>query len=226
MTAKERVYSSLEKAQERVCDDCLVPFAHLSHRQVAHAATTALVREGMIVRSEGYCHYCGKEKIVSRIVESGVPSVPASVAMNSVVPTVDAIEVQSTQRPWYWEGHVQARLVRWLIAQGFAIEAVADTAARTAGKDIIAVTPTGTSLWVSVKGFPEKSRHVQARHWFAGAIFDIVLYRNEATSPQLAVAFPDGFPTYRALVARMTALRAVLPFTIYWVAESGEVRVE
>lgn len=114
----------------------------------------------------------------------------------------------------------------YLRTRGYAIQAVADTAARTAGKDIVAVDPAGRQLWVSVKGYPDKSKHVQARHWFAGAVFDIVLYRNETTAPQLAAAFPDGFTTYHALAARMAALRAVMPFTIYWVAESGEVRVE
>ena len=222
MTIKERVYSSLEKAQGRVCDDCLVSLAQVSSRQVARAAAMVLTDTGMVIRGEGHCHYCRKAKIVSRsagLASSAVLTVHADSA--SVV-----VEDLQSSRPWYWEGNVQAQLVRWLLAQGFAIRAVADTAARTAGKDIIAVAPTGTPLWVSVKGYPEKSVHIQARHWFAGAIFDIVLYHNEATAPRLAVAFPDGFTTYRTLASRMNALRAVMPFTIYWVAESGDVRVE
>ena len=61
---------------------------------------------------------------------------------------------------------------------------------------------SGQELWVSVKGYPrgtEKTNPtVQARHWFQGAVFDIVLYRGEDTQVALAIALPD-YRRYRKL---------------------------
>jgi hypothetical protein len=110
--------------------------------------------------------------------------------------------------------------------RGFTIRSVADTLARTPGKDIVAVDVDGRELWVSVKGYPDKSPNIQARHWFAGAVFDLVLYRGESVEPRLALGLPDGFATYHNLAARIAWLRTTMPFTIYWVTPSGEVRAE
>ena len=121
---------------------------------------------------------------------------------------------------------MQSTLAAWLTHQGLRIERVANTATREAGKDIVAVTAEGKTLWVSVKGFPEGMKpYTQARHWFSGAVFDLILYRDERADVELALAFPDGFPTYRALAARLSPLRQAMPFTIYWISESGSVRI-
>lgn len=59
----------------------------------------------------------------------------------------------------------------------------------------------GKELWVSVKGYPEKSTHVQARHWFAGAVFELMLYRHESATARPAIALPEGFRTYANLAS-------------------------
>jgi hypothetical protein len=76
-----------------------------------------------------------------------------------------------------------------------------------------------------VKGWPEKSPNTQARHWFSQAAFDLVMYRDQSPSVELAVGLPDGFKTYRNLLARITWLRANLPCDIYFVSEAGLVDV-
>jgi hypothetical protein len=81
-------------------------------------------------------------------------------------------------------------------------------------------------LWISVKGYPESSAYVQARHWFAGAVFDLILYRDEDTEVALAVAFPADFKTFITLAKRTRWLRQAMPFSIFWVHESGEVTME
>lgn len=150
-----------------------------------------------------------------------------SPVVNILLPEEEPAKVTPSDfRPWYWEGHIQSQLVSHLVRQGFSIRSVSDTATRIQGKDIVAVTPDGKELWVSVKGFPESSANTQARHWFAGAIFDLILYRNENPDVHLALAFPDGFTTYSGLSSRVTWLRDTMPFKIYWVNEAGEVRVE
>ncbi len=57
-------------------------------------------------------------------------------------------------------------------------------------------------------------------------MFDLVLYRDESNSADLSLGLPDGFATYKNLTDRVTWLRSHLPFTIYWVSESGEVRLQ
>lgn len=106
------------------------------------------------------------------------------------------------------------------------IRSVADTASRAPGKDIVAITPNGNELWISVKGYPEKSPNVQARHWFSGSVFDLILYHGENPNITLALALPDGFITYANLVPRVNWLKQTMPFEIFWVSEDGNVRKE
>lgn len=71
-----------------------------------------------------------------------------------------------TDREWTWEGNVQSAIATHLTSRGYKISSAADTASREAGKDLEARGPDGKLLWVSVKGWPEKSVNTQARHWF------------------------------------------------------------
>ena len=77
-----------------------------------------------------------------------------------------------------------------------------------------------------MKGFPiatERTRpQNQARHWFAGALFDVIQYRQESPTARLAVALP-WHPTYQALATRTTWLQRAAPFVYLWVTEAGEV---
>ena len=223
MTAKERVLAALDTAPGPVCDDCLPKMADLSARQVAYTTCTALAGQGRIGRGRGSCKLCGKFKTVSWGLTARQPEPQHVRTLEMEAPK--AKRVLST-RPWYWEGNIQSVLVAWLVGRGYMIRSVTDTAAREQGKDIVAVSPDGRELWVSVKGYPEKSAGVQARHWFAGALFDLVVYRGESPDADLALGLPDGFGTYAGLASRVAWLRIAMPFTIYWVAESGAVLAE
>jgi len=142
-------------------------------------------------------------------------------------PAVDRpVESAKRERPWYWEGNVQRRIVDFLKASGFTVQSEADTASREQGKDIVARSPKGQVLWVTVKGFPEKSQNTQARHWFAGALHDLARYRNEDKDALLAMGLPRGFRTYEALVRRDEAVRRFLGYRVYWVASDGSVNEE
>lgn len=95
-------------------------------------------------------------------------------------------------------------LVSELDNRGYRIKSVANTESRSSGKEIVAESPEGSTLWVTVKGYPENSQYTQARHWFSQAMFDIILYRQESTKNMLAVAFAEGFATYQNLASRVT----------------------
>lgn len=134
----------------------------------------------------------------------------------------------ATDRPWFREGQVQEAVVGALRANGWTIVEVANPATRAPGKDVV-VARDGHRLWITVKGFPRRTVRTQpatqARHWFAAALFDIVLYRGEDPSVSLAVALPD-FPTYRSLARRVEWLRQTTPFAFVWVAEGGAVSID
>jgi hypothetical protein len=131
-------------------------------------------------------------------------------------------------QPWFWEGRVQMAVAAALQTAGWTIEAQADTARKTPGKDIVA-TRGQDYLWVTVKGFPVGTARTQpatqARHWFSHATFDVALYRGEDVAVALAVAVPD-FPTYRALARRVAWLRRAAPFAMLWVSEDGTVAAD
>jgi len=129
-------------------------------------------------------------------------------------------------RPWYWEGNVQRKIVEYLKANAWSIQSEADTASREQGKDIVARGPQGELLWVTVKGFPERSKSVQARHWFAGAHHDLARYRNEDSNVLLAMGLPHGFKTYEGLVKRDDPVRRFLSYRVFWVEVDGTVRVD
>jgi hypothetical protein len=211
MTIKERILSTIEVATGPLCDDCLTKVANLTRRQDAFSVCTELKAQGKISRDQKACTMCAKVKNASW--KLGMDAMPITASVSVAV----------QERPWYWEGNVQVQITRHLASQGYIIQSVADTAAKSHGKDIVAVRPDGSPLWVSVKGYPEKSPSVQSRHWFSGAVFDLLLYRNEDPSVQLALGLPDGYTTYHSLFKRIAWLRLPMPFRIFWVKENGEV---
>jgi hypothetical protein len=129
-------------------------------------------------------------------------------------------------RTWCWEGRIQDRIVEYLRSRGFEITGTANTHVRESGKDIQAKSSDGAILWISVKGYPEKSSYTQARHWFAELLFDLILYRAESADAQLGIGLPYGFTTYRNLAARIDWFKQSLPFQFYWVHEDGTVTTE
>jgi len=223
MAVRERILAALRRADGPLCDDCLVPAAQLRRRQQANSECRRLAKEDLILRGRGPCSVCVKHKLVN----APHPSGGASSAEPPSHPPVRLTpgDGYDPDRPWYWEGNVQARLIAWLKHRGYRIRRAADTASKEHGLDIIACKD-GKELWVSVKGYPERRGPLQARHWFADAVvFGALLHRDAHPHVQLALAFPR-FPTYRRLISRVNWLTSKLPLDIYWVEESGAVTRE
>ncbi len=128
--------------------------------------------------------------------------------------------------PWSWEGNVQGMIIKFLVEQGYRISRAASTLDREHGRDIEAISPDGRKLWLTVRGYPEKSPHTQERHWFVECLFDVALYRGESATANLGIGLPDGFATYLNLVKRITWLKAAAGFRFYWVGPNGSVRLE
>lgn len=218
MSNRERILSVL--TENEICDDCLSERSGVRPRQTVYITCTNLSKVSIIQRQHGKCHHCRKYKIVN------MKSTSHSTISEIASAREQTQSTSSNERPWFWEGHVQEKVVSYLIHNGFEIKVTADTAARTQGKDIIATRSDGQEHWISVKGYPEKSQHTQARHWFSAAIFDLVLYREENQNVKLAIALPAGFATYQNLLPRINWLKQTMQFDVYWVAKDGNVHKE
>jgi len=94
---------------------------------------------------------------------------------NHPIKLLEKADTTEQPRAWNWEGNIQSVIIKYLCENGYKIIRVSNTENREQGKDIEATTPAGETLWISVKGFPEKSVNTQARHWFSQALFDMVL---------------------------------------------------
>jgi hypothetical protein len=142
-----------------------------------------------------------------------------------------------TTTDWFWEGNVQASLAAYLEREGWFVEQVADTAARTRGVDIRA-TRGADLLLVEVKGYPSilyqrgpqqglpkrTSPINQARHWLAEAIFKAIELQAESPEAVIALALPES-PRYRNLLKKTAPALSKLGIRVYLVQENGNVAI-
>lgn len=216
MTAREDLTAWFVAHPTPLCDDCLASATQVTPRQRARDVALGLESLGVVLRGEGACSRCSKDKIVTWR-DRDMPAPPPA------EPPESSIE----DRPWFWEGNVQHHLAHWLKATGHEIVSTADTARRDRGVDIVA-TKEAQETWVTVKGWPRATArtqpYLQARHYFAGAMLDVLVYRSENPAVAIAVGLPDGFPTYATLASRVKSLAAPLRFDFLWVDSSGRVR--
>jgi hypothetical protein len=152
-----------------------------------------------------------------------------------VSPAIGKAPGPPTIDPWFWEGNVQAAIVSRLAAVGWQILAVADTASRAQGTDIVA-TRGGRRLHIEVKGYPGDTYAIgeqrgqpkptqptnQARHWFAGALMKAAMLRNDHPLDLVAIGLPS-FPTYRTLAGRVSLTLIGGDIGLLWVDHSGGV---
>ncbi len=136
---------------------------------------------------------------------------------------------------WWWEGNVQAAVVRHLAADGWDIHRVADTSSRERGVDIDAVRG-GERLLAEVKGYPSATylrgpkegrpkptgAALQARQYFAGALLSGLLMRSDYPSARVVLALPD-METYRTLAARTSVPLGNAAVELWLVGSSGTV---
>lgn len=220
MTHGERLTIELRRIGP-LCDDCLSESCGITPRQAVNQVARSLQRDGIVARRRDVCPSCLKTKLVNTL-----NSRERCDDSHSRETSIQGGEGDSLEYDWYWEGKVQQRIVAHLVERGHAIQAVADTSKRLPGKDVVARTPQGETLWVSVKGFPKRSVHTQARHWFSQALFDMIRYRDENSVVELAIGLPSGFATYQNLTQKIGWFKDAVPFRIFWVHQNGHVEEE
>lgn len=143
---------------------------------------------------------------------------------------------EPTDDDWAWEGNVQSRVVTHLAGTGWKIVAVADTARREQGMDIVAERD-GTRLLVEVKGWPSKTYargeragqpkptqpSTQAGIWFAEGLTTLIR-RGAGPGVQLALGLPDK-QRYRSLLGQANWALRRLEITVYLVSADGSVQM-
>jgi hypothetical protein len=173
-----------------------------------------LEKEGLVIRRR-------VDNKINNFWKSTNVSVRSIEPLNAAKP----LNKQNKQELWYWEGNVQATVIKALKLAGYHINSLADTASHQHGIDIMA-EKDGKHLWVSVKGYPWRTGNTQpstqAGHYFKEVIFDMIEYRQRNGDVSLAVALPD-FPRYRSLSQQISWLKPVAKFSYYWVKENGDV---
>jgi len=218
VTIRERIIASLQEHSEGIDDDVLAEVLQLKHRQQANSHCRQLEKEGLVTRRR----VSGK---IHNFWVGDRQGSPLQIQSTQATPSLRAV---SSVEPWFWEGNVQAAVVRYLATQNCTIRSVADTASRQRGKDVVAERD-GKPLWLSVKGYPRDTGKThpstQAGHWFKQAVFDIIEYRGENEIAELGMALPD-FPRYRTLAQKISWFQPVAKFVYYWVQENGGVTVE
>lgn len=229
MSNRELIKIFLTNSGNPYCDDCLSIQTTIAPRQNVNQICRSLASTGLIDRDTASCSICGKVKLVNQIVSVSKSNDEGQATDLLSKHSKSRNKTQATIRngsPWYWEGNIQSVITSYLAKNDYKIISVANTSARTLGKDIEAFTPEGKYLWITVKGWPEKSQNTQARHWFSQALMDIILYRDESSSNELGLGLPDGYATYLNLANRIGWFKEKAQLQIYWVSKDGVVRVE
>lgn len=239
MGAQEKIVDALSRSP--LCDDCLSRECMIRPRQQVNQKCAYLLQVGQLIREKELCPQCGRMKLVNRIKDEALEKTirRRPVAVQVEPERFKAAPEESTENgtvvvrrrllmenPWCWEGNVQERIVEHLMRDGFRLTRVANTHTREPGRDIEAESTNGKKLWLTVKGYPEKSAHTQARHWFAECLFDLILYREADGEADLGVGLPDGYATYGNLAKRIKWFKNAVGFRFYWVKEDGTVRIE
>ena len=216
MTSRDKILQFLSNNPNGACDDCISGKADVIPRQQVNQICRPLQKQGIIERTRKNCPFCKTFKIVNNMTRNA----------NHPIKLPDKGNTTEQPRSWNWEGNIQSVIIQYLCENGYKIVRVANTENREQGKDIEATTPAGKTLWISVKGFPEKSANTQARHWFSQALFDMILYKAENHNAQLGIGLPDGVSTYLNLGSRISWFKEACGFNFFWVSQDGKVRKE
>ncbi len=165
----------------------------------------------------------------------GTENLTRPVLSTSVQVIDERVPASKDGHEWFWEGNVQATLVRHLANDGWRRRRVADTHSREHGVDIEAGSHRRLVL-VEVKGYPSATYikgpnegqkkgfgvGAQARTYFGNAVLTGLLMRSDNSEARVVLVFPD-LETFRT-PARRSALplhRAAIE--IWLVDESGQV---
>jgi hypothetical protein len=175
-------------------------------------------------------------------LRSAMDSVRGSVAPSPRTLTRPEQQKAPTSAPithveeWFWEGNVQAAVVRHLATGGWHIRRVAGTASSEHGIDVEADRHSERIL-IEVKGYPgttyargerkgqtktTTAAPTQARTYFSNALLAGLLMRAEGEIARVALVFPD-VPTFSNLGRRVVGPLQTIGIEVWLVRENGNL---
>ena len=215
ITIENRILEYLHDYPDGLDDDQISDALSIKPRQSVNQACRRLESEGKLRRVKLY-----GPKIRNYLIGGQEPQLKML-----VIPDL------SSEGPWHTEAKVQRVVMNWLTSKGCEVKSFADAATKERGVDIIATKPDGSVLYITVKGFPEKTAtkkthpSTQAGHWFKDGFHDLLEWRGESKETNLAFALPD-FKRYRALADKVIWIKPILGFSFYWVSENDSITEE
>lgn len=146
---------------------------------------------------------------------------------------------------WFYEGQVSSKIVDYLKRQKYQILKDNSKNIKQRGVDIIAVSPSGNTELIEVKGFPS-THHVkgpkkgeekktrpkdQANHWFSEVLTDNIYNYGEQSSIYKNVVLAIGLPLdkqYKKLISKAEKYFTDndMDFKVYLVDKDGNVTVD
>jgi hypothetical protein len=172
-----------------------------------------------------------------RLVDgASIPQMPERPSVPDRPQRIEADVPRSHRRhEWFWEGNVQAAVVRHLAGAEWRVLRVADTERGEHGVDIEA-DRQGERLLVEVKGYPgtlyargdrqgmtkRTNAATQARAYFSHAVLAGLLMRSESTGARVVLTFP-AMATFEHLAHRVAAPLTSAGIEVWLVHEDGTV---
>jgi len=128
---------------------------------------------------------------------------------------------------------VQSLFAAYLHSNGWLVTAMADTATKAQGVDVLAQKGV-RNLGAEVKGWPSRSYadprrgaatkptqpSTQAGHWFSQALFKGLMLLDSRPGYETLVVLPD-YPRYHDLARRTESGRAAAGVHVVFIAEDG-----
>lgn len=217
MTAADEVVQALRDSATGMTDAELAALLRKRHQHI-NRTCRVLADRGLVIRDNS------RGQITNRLTAESVPPI-----RQGPTPVAGAAE------EWAWEGSIQARVVTHLAGTGWNITAVANTALREHGVDIVAERD-GQHLLIEVKGWPSTTYAkgeragqpkptqptLQATHWFAEGLTTLIR-RGAEPEVRLGLALPDK-PRYRNLLGEAGWAMKRLDITVYLATADGAVQ--
>lgn len=142
---------------------------------------------------------------------------------------------------WFWEGHIQERIVNYMQhEERYEIIKKSNTYSKQKGPDILA-RKNYVLKQVAVKGYPsdkytqdclggkkgEEKRtdpKLQAKHWLAEAIFEVINAKSQNNKLELALGLPK-FQIYISYIEKLEWFFRTMNLGVYLVDDKGRVEL-
>jgi len=149
---------------------------------------------------------------------------------------MNSIQNWNYEDEWFEETNLNKKIKTYLEKKGYEI-CKFNEKKQAKGADLIA-SKNGNRLIFEVKGYPSDKYvrgpkkgeikntkpDTQARHWFAQAIFQLLIEKSKSNKSMIVLGLPE-FEIYKNLFDKMKPMGKILDLKAYFVNDSGIVKI-